>query len=155
MNWRVVFIGGGVYFVAGFVLSLIVAPFIHSPDTGILAETYRVTAAFWRPELNANPPDTELMFRVLIPSGILAALFGAGVYGLVRSSLTGAAWKRGLKFGVITTVFFVINALGFRRVLNLPDEFWIWSIVGSVIVNLGSGAVLGWISQKISPVGNE
>jgi hypothetical protein len=40
-------------------------------------------------------------------------------------------------------------------VLNLPDEFWIWSIVGSAIVNLGSGAVLGWISQKVAPVGSE
>ncbi|HUG02908.1 MAG TPA: hypothetical protein VML92_00590 [Steroidobacteraceae bacterium] len=155
MNWRIAFIGGGVYFVTAFILSLIVAPFIHSPDTGILVEIYRATAVFWRPELNANPPDASLMFRVLIPSGILAALLGAGIYGLIRPSLTGAAWKRGLKFGGITTVFFIIHSLGFRRVLNLPDEFWIWSIVGSVIVNLGSGAVLGWISQKISPVGSQ
>lgn len=155
MNWRIVAIGGGAYFVAGFALSLIVAPFIHSPDTGLLAEVYRATAAFWRPELNANPPDAGLMFLVLIPSGILAALLGAAIYGLVRSSLTGAAWKRGLKFGGITTVFFVIHALGFRRVLNLPDAFWIWSIVGSAIVNLGSGAVLGWIAQKVAPVGGE
>ena len=155
MNWRIVLLGGGTYFVAGFVLGLIVAPFIHSPETGLLAEVYRATTAFWRPELDANPPDTAFMFRVLIPSGLLAALLGAGIYGLVRSSLTGAAWKRGLKFGGITTLFFIINALGFRRVLNLPDAFWIWSIFGSAIVNLGSGAVLGWISQKVSPVGSE
>ena len=56
---------------------------------------------------------------------------------------------------IITTLFFIINALGFRRVLNLPDEFWIWSIFGSAIVNLGSGAVLGWIAQKVAPVGSE
>ncbi len=43
---------------------------------------------------------------------------------------------RGLKFGVITIAFCVINALGYHGVFNLPDKIWIWWIFGSVISNL-------------------
>jgi hypothetical protein len=57
MNWKIVFIGGIVYYVALFIVSMGAGHFIHSPEAGVLAETYRATASFWRPELSMDPPD--------------------------------------------------------------------------------------------------
>jgi hypothetical protein len=153
MNWKIVFIGGIVYYVALFIVSMGAGHFIHSPEAGVLAETYRATASFWRPELSMDPPDMGAMLKMWIPSGVLGALLAAGVYSVIRSSLTGPAWQRGLKFGVIAVVFSIINMLGYRGVFNLPDDIWIWWTVGGVIANLLAGIVLGWVAQKLAPVG--
>jgi hypothetical protein len=153
MNWKIVFIGGIVYYVALFVVSMLTGHFIHSPEAGVLADVYRTTTSFWRPELNMNPPDTSLMLTMWIPSGLIGAILLAGVYSAVRSSLTGPGWQRGLKFGFITVIFAIVNALGYRGVLNLPDQIWVWWIVGGTIANLLAGIVLGWIAQKLAPVG--
>ena len=153
MNWKIVFIGGAVYYAALFAVSMILGMLIHSPDTGVLAEAYRETASFWRPELSANPPDPSLIWKLWLPSGLLGAFLAAGVYGVVRPVLTGAPWKRGLKFGVIALVFAVINALGYHGVFALPGEIWAWWMVGAAVMYLAAGPVLGWISQKLAPVG--
>ncbi len=153
MNWKIVLIGGLVFYVALFVVSMGTGHFIHSQEAGVLAEAYRATASFWRPELNASPPDMAAMFKMWIPSGLLGAFLGAGVYSVIRSSLTGAAWLRGLKFGVIVTVFAIINALGYRGVLNLPDQIWVWWTIGGTIANLLAGMALGWVAQKVAPAG--
>ncbi len=151
MNWKIVFIGGGAYYVALFVVSMVLGPFIHAPDTGVLAEAYRATSQFWRPELNMDPPDPRLMFRLWIPSGLVSAFLAAGVYSVIRSSLTGPGWQRGLKFGVIALVFAVISALGERGIFNLPDRIWAWWMFGAAVMYLAAGPLLGWVSQKIAP----
>jgi len=151
MNWKIVFAGGVVYYLALFVVSMVLGKYIHDPTNGVLAEAYRATAAFWRPELMSNPPDMGLMWKMWIPSGLIAAFLAAGIYSVVRSSLAGAGWKRGLKFGLIAIAFCVVNALGYRGVFNLPDQVWAWWIFGSVISNLAAGAALGWVAQKIAP----
>jgi predicted outer membrane lipoprotein len=153
MNWKIVFVGGVVYYIAMLAVSMVTGYFIHSQEAGVLAEAYRATATFWRPELNMNPPDMGAMFKMWIPSGLLGAILAAGVYSVIRSSLVGPAWQRGLKFGVIAAVFGVINALGYRGVLNLPDQIWIWWIIAAVIMYLPAGIVLGWVSQKLAPAG--
>jgi hypothetical protein len=151
MNWKIVFVGGVVYYLAIFAVSTVLSHFIHSPEAGVLAETYRETASFWRPELKKNPPDSSLLWRMWIPSGLIGAFLAASVYSVVRSSLTGPGWQRGLKFGVIALIFSIVNALGYRGIFNLPDEVWIWWMLGALIMYLIGGTVLGWIAQKLAP----
>ena len=152
MNWKIVFVGGIVYYAALLAVSLVLGQFIHSPDSGVLAEAYRATAPFWRPELNANPPDPGFVWRTLVISGVVGAFIAAGVYGVIRPALAGAAWQRGLKFGAIALAFAVIDALGYHRVFNLPGKIWVWWMVGAAVTYAIAGPVLGWIAQKVAPV---
>jgi hypothetical protein len=151
MNFRIVFVGGAVYYVVLFAVSMILGMLIHSPETGVLGEAYRETASFWRPELNANPPDPSLIWMLWIPSGLLGAFLAAGVYSVVRPGLAGGPWQRGFKFGVIAFVFAVINALGYNGVFALPGKIWTWWMIGAAVMYLAAGPVLGWVSQKLAP----
>ncbi len=155
MNWRIVFIGGAVYYAAQFTLSMVLGIVIHDPQSGILAEAYAATLPFWRPELFLDKPDPDLMLRLWIPSGLLSAFLAAGIYSAIRSSLGGPAWMRGLKFGVISAIFALIGMLGYRGVFSLPDRIWAWWAAGAVVMYLPAGVVLGWISQKFAPAGNQ
>ncbi len=153
MNWKIVFIGGIVYYVTMFVVSFATGYVIHSPD-GILAEAYQATASFWRPELNADPPDMMALMPMWVTAGLIGAFLSAGVYSVIRSSLTGAAWQRGLKFGVIATIFAAVSMLGYSGVFNLPNKIWEWWFVDTVILQLVGGIVLGVVAQKLAPAGN-
>lgn len=154
MNWKIAIVGGIVAYVATMILGFGTGYFIHSPDAGVLAETYRATTAFWRPELNADPPDMMALMPMWIANGLIAAVIMAGIYSIVRSSLTGAAWQRGLKFGVIVTLFWLINALGYWGVFNLPGQVWQWWGVEGAVLNLIGGVVLGIVAQKLAPASN-
>ncbi len=150
MNWKIVLIGGVAYYVTMFFVSFATGYFIHSPE-GVLFETYQATASFWRPELNADPPDMGALMPMWIATGLVSALIAAGIYSVVRSSLAGVAWQRGLKFGVIAALFAVISAIGYRGVFDLPDVIWTWWITDAVILHLAGGIVLGIVAQKIAP----
>ena len=150
MNLKIALIGGVAYYVTMFFVSFATGYFIHSPE-GVLFETYQATASFWRPELNAVPPDMGALMPMWIATGLVSAFIAAGIYSVIRSSLTGAAWQRGLKFGVIAALFAVINAIGYRGVFNLPDVIWTWWIIDAVILHLAGGIVLGIVAHKIAP----
>ncbi len=151
MNWKIVFIGGLVYYVTMFVLSFASGYFIHE---GILAEVYKAHAEFWRPELNMEPPDMLALMKIWVPTGLLSSFIGAGIYSVIRGSLAGAAWKRGLKFGVIASLFAFVNALGYWGVFNLPNQIWQWWLIDATYLHLLSGIVLGIVAQKLAPAGN-
>lgn len=154
MNWKIAVVGGIAAYAAMMIVSFGTGYFIHSPDAGVLAETYRATTAFWRPELNATPPDMMALMPMWVANGLIAAVIMAGIYSVVRSSLTGAAWQRGLKFGVIVTLFWIVNALGYWGVFNLPGRVWQWWGVEGAVLNLIGGVVLGIVAQKLAPAGN-
>ncbi|HEU0225625.1 MAG TPA: hypothetical protein VFR29_09330 [Steroidobacteraceae bacterium] len=154
MNWKIVFVGGLVYYVTMFVVSMGTGYFIHSPEAGVLAEAYKATAAFWRPELSADPPDMAALMPMWITTGLIGAFLAAGVYSVIRSALTGAAWQRGLKFGVITVIFALINMMGYWGVFNLPNQIWQWWFIDGVIMQLAGGIVLGLVAQKLAPAGS-
>lgn len=154
MNWKIAIIGGIVAYVAMFVVGFGTGYFIHSPEAGVLAETYRATASFWRPELNAVPPDMMALMPMWITTGIIGAVIIGAIYSIVRSSLTGAAWQRGLKFGVVVALFGLVNLLGYWGVFNLPNNVWQWWFIEGTILNLVGGIVLGIVAQKIAPAGN-
>jgi hypothetical protein len=150
MNWKIVVIGGMAYYATMFVVSMATGYFIHSPE-GVLFETYQATASFWRPELNADPPDMGALMPMWIATGLVSALIAAGIYSVVRSSLAGAPWERGLKFGVIAALFAVISAVGYRGIFNLPDHVWTWWMVDATLLHLAGGAVLGIVAHKVAP----
>jgi hypothetical protein len=154
MNWKIAIIGGIVAYVAMFVVGFGTGYFIHSPEAGVLAEAYKATASFWRPELNAVPPDMAALLPMWITNGLIGAVIVGGIYSVVRSSLTGAAWQRGLKFGVIVALFALVNLLGYWGVFNLPGKIWQWWFIEGTILNLVGGVVLGIVAQKLAPAGN-
>ena len=105
-------------------------------------------------QLNQDPPDMMALMPMWIASGLIGAFIVAGIYSVVRSSLTGAAWQRGLKFGVTVALFNLVNVLGFWGVFNLPANIWQWWFVEGTILNLIGGIVLGVVAQKLAPAGN-
>jgi hypothetical protein len=150
MNWKIAIIGGIAYYATMFIVSMATGYFIHSP-AGVLFETYQATAAFWRPELNADPPDMGALMPTWIATGLVSALVAAGIYSVVRPSLAGPPAQRGLKFGVIAALFAVISAVGYRGIFNLPDAIWAWWIADATLLHLAGGVVLGIVAQKVAP----
>jgi hypothetical protein len=86
-----------------------------------------------------------------ITTGLVGAFIAAGIYSVVRSSLTGPAWQRGLKFGVIAALFAIVNALGYWGVFNLPNNVWQWWMTEATILHLVGGTVLGIVAHKVAP----
>ena len=150
MNWKIVFIGGVAYYAASFLLSIIGGTAIHSPD-GVLGPIYKEFASFWRPELNAVPPDMASLMKLWVPIGLFNSFLLAGIYSIIRSSLTGTPVIRGLKFGVIAWIFGLVSALGYWGVLNLPTKIWSWWLFEGIWMQLISGIVLGVVAQKLAP----
>ena len=150
MNWKIVFIGGVAYYVAFFLLSIVGGSIIHGPD-GVLGPIYKEFASFWRPELNADPPDMAALMKIWVPIGLLSSFLLAGIYSVVRSSLAGSGIVRGVKFGVISWIFGLVAALGYWGVFNLPNKIWAWWMIEGIWMQLIAGAVLGWVAQKIAP----
>ncbi len=151
MNWKIVFIGGVVYYLTFFLLSMVGGSFIHSPE-GVLGALYKETASFWRPELQAEPPDMLALMKMWVPVGMLSSFLLAGIYSVIRSSLMGSAVVRGVKFGVIGWIFSAVAVMGYWGVFNLPTRIWAWWLIEGIWMHLIAGAVLGWVAQKVAPV---
>ena len=148
MNWKLIFIGGVAMYVAWFVIGMITGQVIHE---GILDEAYRQTAAFWRPELNQDPPDIAALMPRWIATGLIGAFLVAGVYGAVRGSFSGPGWQRGAKYGFAVWLIAVAMMLGWSGVFNLPNNIWMWWGIDGAINYLVGGAVLGWVADKFAP----
>ncbi len=152
MNWKLVLGGGLTWFVATFLVSFLNGSVIHE---GILQETYRATASFWRPELLQEPPDMAALMPRWIVTGLISAFLMALVYSWVRPALTGAGWLRGVKFGVIVLILTITVVIGFSGVFNLPDKLWTWWTIDALIYLPIGGAALGWVAEKLAPVSTE
>lgn len=150
MNWKIVFVGGFVYYLVFLLLSFVGGAFIHSPE-GVLGPLYREFATFWRPELNATPPDMVGLLKIWVPVGLLSSFLLAGVFSVIRSSFAGSGLARGVKFGVVSWIFALISALGYWGLFNLPNKIWAWWLIEGIWMHLAAGAVLGFVADKLSP----
>lgn len=148
MNWKLILIGGVVFFVVAFALSFVTGPVIHN---NILLPTYQATATFWRPELMQNPPDMAALAPRLFTGGLISAFILAGIYGHLRSSFTGPGWQRGLKYGFVLFLLAVGFYLSMSVAFNLPDRIWVWWSVDSLLGYLIGCAALGWVADKVAP----
>ncbi len=149
-NWKIAFLGGLAYYAAQWIVSFVTGPLLHE---GILVEAYKAHAQFWRPELNQEPPDMAALLPRWITWGLIGAFISAAIYSVLRPALAGPGWQRGLKFGVIITLLHGAFMAGWSGVFNLPDMIWMWWWAESVFYFLIGGATLGWVAEKLAPVG--
>ena len=75
----------------------------------------------------------------------------AAIFGWIRGGLSGSAGMKGLKFGVVCTVFGWFFIAGWSGVFYLPSKIWIWWGLEQPLYFLPGGAALGWIAEKLSP----
>jgi len=150
MNWKLVVIGGVLFYLGTWLVVPISGPLLHE---GILADDYQATAQFWRPELTQQPPDMAALLPRWIATGLIAAFIVAAVYGWVRSSFAGAGWLRGLKFGAVLALLTITFMLGYSGVFNLPDTIWAWWWIETLVAYLLGGIALGWVADKVAPAG--
>ena len=148
MRLKCIIVGGLVFWIASNIIGFGLGPVIHE---GVLEPIYAANADFWRPELNQDPPDMAALMPRWIAGGLLSSFIFAGIFGVVRSSLAGAPWMQGFKFGVIAALFMCMFCIGWSGIFDLPDRLWIWWAGESFLYNLPAGAALGWVAGKIAP----
>jgi hypothetical protein len=146
MNWKLVIIGGIIFYAVTFVVSLITGPLIHE---GILDATYQEYSQFWRPELRLDPPDMESLMPRWITAGVIASMIWVALYGWLRNAFQGPGWSRGIKFGFVLSIFHIVFCLAWSGLFDLPDFLWVVWGLESFLYYLPAGAVLGWFGEKI------
>jgi hypothetical protein len=71
----------------------------------------------------------------------------------VRTSLAGAGWQRGLKFGVLLSALNLAWMAAYSGVFNLPNAIWGWWAVETILMNLLASVLLGFVAEKLAPAG--
>ena len=148
LNFKVILLGGLAMYATQWILSMVSGPFLHE---GILKELYVANASFWRPELNQEPPDMTSLMPRWITVGLITTFVITAIWDNIRSALDGSAVIKGVKFGFIAWLFSAAFSAGWSGVFNLPDSIWIWWMAEFLVMYLAGGAVLGWVTQKLSP----
>ncbi len=149
MNWKLIVVGGLVFYAVMWVVSFGTGPVIHGM---ILEEPYKANQQFWRPELNQDPPDMAALMPRWITTGVITSMVLAAIYGCLRPAL-GTGWVAGIKFGIIVSVLGTTYMAGWSGVFNLPNKIWIWWAIEQPLYYLPGGAVLGWLGEKLTPRG--
>lgn len=148
MNWKLVVVGGLVFYAVTFVVGFATGPLIHN---GILKEPYRQNLSFWQPALQQDPPDMAALMPRWVATGILGALVQAALYGWIRGGFRGKGWQKGMKYGLLLSLFGCTVLLAWSGVFNLPNKIWVWWGLEQFAYYLLGGAALGWVSQKLAP----
>jgi hypothetical protein len=147
-NIKVIVVGGLAMYVVQFLLGILTGPLIHE---GVLVEAYQANAAFWRPELNQDPPDMAALMPRWIATGLIGAFILAGIFDNIRGGLAGSMLVRGLKYGVILFLINLCISAGWSGVFNLPETIWVWWNAEALLYYVVGGAVLGWVTGKLAP----
>lgn len=145
MNLKLTLIGGIVFYAVTWLCSMVTGPLIHE---GVLAEVYKATATFWRPELMREPPDMAALMPRWIATGLVLSVIIAALYGIVRPAIAGHGWQRGAKYGFGVGLLANACMATMSGVFNLPDVIWVWWTVEGLIIYVIGGAVLGWLADR-------
>jgi hypothetical protein len=144
-NFKTIIIGGLVFYVAQFAVSMITGILIHE---GVLDALYNEHNAFWRPELRSDPPDMAALMPRWITVGLVMAFIYTTIYDNIREALTGPGPIQGLKYGLLLAIITGAMAVGYSGLFDLPDTIWVWWIVdGFIMLGIG-GLALGWYVAK-------
>ena len=146
-NAKVIFLGGLVYYIVMWVISMVSGMVIHE---GILDPIYTAHQEFWRPELNQDPPDIASLMPRWITTGLIGAFIGAGIYDNIRSAFSGSGAVQGAKFGVVMALIYASTAAGWSGIFNLPEAVWFWWAVEGVVIYIIGATVLGWFVGKFA-----
>jgi hypothetical protein len=149
MNAKLVLIGGLVFWLMTWVVSMVTGPIIHD---GMLMPAYRELSGFWRPALMETPPDMASLMPRWITTGLVLSFVFAILYGLVRPAIAGNGWLRGAKYGL--GVFALVAAVmaSWTGIFNLPDRLWVWWGIEALAVYVIGGAVMGWAVDRWVPL---
>ncbi len=147
LDWKVIIGGGILMYVAQFIVGFATGHFIHE---GVLDPLYRLTTEFWRPELNQDPPDMAALMPRWISIGLLTSLVYAGIYDNIRSAFDGSGMIKGLKFGLIMAIIYILFCAAFSGIFNLPNAIWGWWALEGLITFPIGGLVLGWFAGKFA-----
>ena len=150
MNWKLIIVGGLVFFIATWIVGFATGFLIHEV---VLDEAYRATEDFWQPALREDPPDLAALMPRWIGIGLLSAFVTAAIYGWIRSSFNGPGWKKGLQYGLMLWLLIGFLYLGLSGVFYLPNEIWLWWIVDALVLYCLGGAALGWFAERWAPAG--
>ena len=148
MNWKLIVVGGLVFYIVMFLVGMATGPIIHN---GILKEVYQANSAYWKPELNQDPPDMMALMPQWVTTGILTSLVLAAIYGCIRPAFSGPGWKKGLWYGLILCGFGCCVIAGWAGVFNLPTKIWVWWGVEQFVYYPLGGIALGWVGGKLAP----
>lgn len=148
MDWKLIVVGGLVFYIVMFIVSFVTGPVIHE---GILDAAYQANELFWQPALRQDPPDMAAMMPRWLATGVLTSLILAAVYGWIRGGLNGPPWLKGIKYGVILSLFGTCLILGWSGVFYLPGKIWLWWAIEQPLYYLPGGAALGWVAAKLAP----
>ena len=148
MNWKLIVVGGLVFFVVTFIVGYGTGELIHN---GVLKESYKATQGMWKPALEQDPPDMGAVMPYWITTALIGAFILAAIYGCVRSALSGPGWKKGLVFGLILWGTVIVWLLDSSGVFHLPNKIWIWWAVDKLILYLPGAIALGWVGAKVAP----
>jgi hypothetical protein len=148
MNWKLVIVGGLVFYIVTFAVGMATGPLIHN---GVLKDTYKANSGYWRPELNQDPPDMAALMPRWITTGVITSLILAALYGWIRPAFAGPGWKRGLLYGLFLSIVACLSFAGWSGVFNLPENVWVWWGLESFAYYLPGGAALGWVGGKLAP----
>jgi hypothetical protein len=141
LNFKTIIIGGLVFYIAQFAVSMVTGIFIHE---GALDALYNEYNAFWRPELRSDPPDMAALMPRWITVGLVMAFIYTAIYDNIREALAGPGPIRGLKYGLLLAIITGAMAVGYSGLFDLPDTLWAWWIVdGFIMLGIG-GLALGW-----------
>ncbi len=146
-NVKVIFLGGLVFYVAMFIISMAAGPLIHE---GVLEPLYKANPEYWRPELNEDPPNMAALMPRWITVGLLMSFLWAGIFDNIRSAFDGSAVIQGVKFGVVVALIYGSTAAAWSGIFNLPETIWVWWSVEGFVNYIAGGAAMGWFVGKFA-----
>ena len=147
MNWKLVIVGGLVFWVVTNIVGFGTGAVIHER---ILKPAYQANSSFWLPALNQDPPDMAAVMPYWLVTSLIGSLIYAGFYAKVIACYTGPGWKRGFVFAFCLIWVYWAFLLAYSGLFNLPSQIWIWWGVDGLILFLIGGAAMGWAGGKFA-----
>lgn len=148
MNWKLIIIGGIVFWLVTNILGMFVTGFII--HEGILDPIYQANESFWLPPLRQDPPDMAALLPHWLLTSFVSSLLVAGIYSCVHTSFSGPGWKKGLTWGLCLALFMFMNYMSFSGLFDLPMKLWLWWGIDALILFLIGGAAMGWAGQRFA-----
>jgi hypothetical protein len=145
LNIKTIFLGGLIYYIAQWIVGMVTGVVIHE---GILDEAYKSVPQFWRPELNADPPEMGALMPRWIATGLIMSFIATAIYDNINSAFDGSGMVKGFKFGIVSALLYGSAAAGWSGVFNLPEIIWFWWIVEGFFYFAVGGLALGWYVEK-------
>ena len=120
MNWKLIIIGGLVFWLVTNILGLgVTGLIIHNV---ILDPVYRANESLWIEPLRQDPPDIPAVMPRWIVVSLISSLVVAGLYSCLRRAFEGPGWKCGMTWGFYLSILSFITLLGYSGVIALPME---------------------------------